>query len=180
MSLRVNLKLSVCRPCAAVHRLPAIADPCAEPESNFSTWTDKNIIRISFFPQHTTTCCDDSLFSNAAPDNSDNLRHVITGVALAAAVDDREVALYFGCAAQISGGLGRRRAGPAVWSGWSSRRLHAGVVDSSVFSGGLGGLGLLRRPAYDVWPATIRALRYDSDCIYAAASEPSTVTCTVA
>lgn len=62
------------------------------------------------------------------------MRYVITGIAISYAVDDREVAVYFGCAAQIRG-----------------------------FGSHIGGAGLVRLPAYDVWPARITPLMYGRD-----------------
>lgn len=79
-----------------------------------------------------------------APDNSAALRHVITGVAMSYAVEDREVALYFGCAAQIG-------------------------LDDIGLGGLIGGAGLVRLPAYGVWPARITPLRLGAETIRAGA-----------
>jgi len=83
-------------------------------------------------------------FIYLAPDNSADLRHVITGLAVSYAVDDREVALYFGCAAQVDlGGVGGQQ---------------------------IGGAGVVRLPAYGVWPARITPLRFSpADSVHAGA-----------
>jgi len=44
-----------------------------------------------------------TIYSCLAPRGAESLRYVITGLALAAAADNREIALYFGCVAQTRG-----------------------------------------------------------------------------
>ena len=72
-----------------------------------------------------------------APSNSVELRRVISGIAISYSVEDRELVVYFGCAAQVD-------------------------VDDLGPAGMIGGAGVVRLPAYGVWPARVTPVRLNT------------------